>query len=288
MINNKTFYTTVDNHRLQIADENSHYGGDINSYNNCLTRVFAKLFRQSMEANFNGKTRSVNKNAYAEFLKNNGIQANKENIHNFVDFNKAMMRRNTDWTGNGYMRDHLTSSKSHKLFKKLVFAMYAQNINKAQKLAGQGANIEEEFWNRDNYGLSFNQIQSALPTAPLQFTATRYNPLLLAVRNGLSEFAQFLIKIGASRNFVGETTRFTRTISHIDNQYHVHTGFIPVHHHHGYRHGPRHHIHHHGVHHVPYAHVDRQTIVHYNDAAQKLSTHFVDANLKLVTQPANQ
>lgn len=32
------FYVTVDRSRLHIANESSHYGGSINSYNNFLTR----------------------------------------------------------------------------------------------------------------------------------------------------------------------------------------------------------------------------------------------------------
>ena len=91
-----------------------------------------------MEANFNGKTRAVNKKNYERFLKHNGINANKENIRDFVDFNSTMRGSNSDWSHNGHMRNHLTNTKSYKLFKKLVYAMHAPNINQAQKLAGKG------------------------------------------------------------------------------------------------------------------------------------------------------
>ncbi len=278
MINN-TFYTTVDKNRLQIADENSYYGGSLNSYNNFLSRLFAKVFRKSMTVNFDGnKEFKVNKKSYQKLLQNNGVNA--KNIANFTDFNRVMKDHKQAWNRNGYIRNHLSRSKSHRLFKKLVYALQNRNMNKAHQLACKGANIERDFWERDNgYGISFNQITTNLPKQTLQFTATRYNPILYAAKNNLNHFVNFLVKIGSSTNFVGETARFNRVITHVENQYHVEPRLVPV-----YRYNR--HARRQQVQYVPYPEVRRETIVHYRDAKNKLYDHFLDANLHFVSQVA--
>lgn len=60
------------------------------------------------------------------------------------------------------MRDHLSKSKSEKLFSKLVLAIHQDQPEKAQKLAGQGAALEKEFWKREDEILFCNPIYDAL------------------------------------------------------------------------------------------------------------------------------
>lgn len=275
---NNIFYTTVDKNRLHIADENSHFGGSINSYNNFLTRFFANLFRKSIVININEKKRTVNRKSYEVFLNKNGIVASKENLKEFVNFNTAMVKRTQDWTQNHYMRYHLTRSKSKKLFKKMIHALYNQKITEAQKLAGKGANIELVFWERGAFGLSFNELGSRLPKRSLEFHATRYNTILYAAKKGCAEFVQFLLKIGSGTDYVGETVKYKRRISHVENHYQLNYRYAPV-----YQRTPRYP----GYYRSNYVltpQIDRETIIHFNDKKEILYQHYLDNNCNYITQ----
>lgn len=258
---NSIYYTTVDKHRLHIADENSHYGGSINSYNNFLTRFFAKIFGKSMKVNMDGKTRTVNKKNYEKFLSDNGIQANKNNIHMFKNFKQAMAGRTRDWGHCDYMRNHLSRSKSNKLFQKLVYAIQKGHLEKAKNLAGKGADVEKVFWERNGHGITFSHLTSNLPDQPLNFRATRYNPILYAAMKGHVDLTRFLKQIGSSTNFQGETVQFRRMLTHVENRpVIIYYGNTP--------------------------HVEYETIENYADGTNKLSTHYLheeNGNLNVIS-----
>ncbi|QLH35546.1 MAG: hypothetical protein HWD61_04875 [Parachlamydiaceae bacterium] len=116
---NYNFYSTVDHHRLHLADENSRYIGNINCYNNFLTRFFSKMFGKALTVDFHGKMRTINVKSYIKFLKSHGLMANSENILNFANFSQVLKRQN-DWSQGGFMRDFISKPKTHKLFKNLL------------------------------------------------------------------------------------------------------------------------------------------------------------------------
>lgn len=267
MINNQIYYNTVDKHRLHVADEASNYGGSINSYNNFISSFFARTFKKSLNVIFNGNICILNKKSYKKFLRNNGINASDKNIFKFTDFNKAMTGHHENWQFNGHMRDHLSLAKSHKMFVKLVYTIKNQNITKAKQLIGQGANIEKDFWEREDYGISFNEINYKLPEGTLTFIATQYNPILYAAKNNFADLVRFLIKVGSSQAYQGKTVSFTRSISHIEKRI-VRQPFV-----HSGRNGNFRYL----------SQYQQQTIIHYRNSQKKLKDHYLDANFNFVT-----
>ncbi|QLH35551.1 MAG: hypothetical protein HWD61_04900 [Parachlamydiaceae bacterium] len=156
----------------------------------------------------------------------------------------------------------------------MVHAIASGRIAHAQLFAGKGANLEQNFWDRNGYGISFHAVTSFIPKAALKFTATRYNPILYAAKNSYNELAEFLKRIGASTNCKGETIKVKRSISHIENQYHVshHATHVVG----GYGYRPRYVVYQPQVHH--------ETIVHFQDKQKVLNRHSLDENLHYVTE----
>lgn len=277
------FYATVDRHQLHIADDRSQYGGKINSYNNFLTRFFARLFGQAVNVEFTGKTRTLNKKSYESFLNNNGIEANKENIKDFTDFNLTMHNRIGNWNNNGYIRYAISREKSTKLFKKMVLALNYGNLEKAKALACKGANLENTFWDAKEKGICFAPPLYLAPKRPMKIIATRYTPILFAAKNGFIPFARFLKNIGADTQINTETVKFKRKIAHVENQYHIRHRVTPVYDHH-YHAPQRPHRHQPNYVYTPY--VQKETVVHYTDKRKTMSTHFLDDNFQFHTVPA--
>ncbi|QLH35548.1 MAG: hypothetical protein HWD61_04885 [Parachlamydiaceae bacterium] len=147
-----------------------------------------------MQVNFHGKLRAVNKTSYEKFLKTNGVIVSANNLHCFKNFNEAMKTQSVCWVQNGSMRDHLSKSKSEKLFSKLVLAIHQDQPEKAQKLAGQGAALEKEFWKREDEILFCNPIYDAL-TSYKDFSAIKLSPILYAA------YKRNLVKMLTYKNY---------------------------------------------------------------------------------------
>jgi hypothetical protein len=133
-------YTTHDSGKLHIAIDNN-YLGSVNTYNNFFTRFFAGLFNTSMEIIINNKKRIVNISSYRKLLK----KVNKNLIPSECkNFNEVAPLKITD--SYSLMNFHLSKKKRRELFRKLVYALVNEEIEKARKLVGKGANLKDKFW----------------------------------------------------------------------------------------------------------------------------------------------
>lgn len=206
-------YTTVDNGKLHIGiDEN--YAGSIDSYNNFLTRFFAKLFGWSTEMTINNKTRQVSKSDYMRWLNSNTAYSNvtKETVQNFADFHKLDVKAADGSLGR--MRDHLSQYKTEKLFEKMVLALAVnKDVDAAKKYAAKGANLDGYFWVRDSLPISFTTIKADLDDdKAVEFRAGHLTPLLFAAERGYKTFCDFLRKLQANQNLVGEYVLFSKKV----------------------------------------------------------------------------
>lgn len=268
--------STVDHSRLYVADTDGHYMGNINSYNNWFTRLFAFIGQKSMKVDFNGKTRTVNKISYEKFLRVNGIETNQNHINEFAAFQMVLMRRRPNQP-RSFMRDHLSTSKTQKLLKKLVFAMVGNNEGKVQQLALKGANINGEFWDRGRYGFTTSaNVFHDLPQQVLDFRATKYTPILYAAETRNVLLVPFFQRLNANLRSHGQTISARRSFSHIENRVHVERSYVPVYY------GRRRTIY------APQADIYNETIVHYRDTTKQLQDHYLDENLRYISRNVNR
>ena len=161
-------FTTVDGGRTHIAFD-QYYQGSVNSYNNCFTKFFASIFGKTIDVNIGGKTSRFNKSSYLEFLNNHGVNAAKNELGKFRQFSLdsvKMVNKN-----NGFMRDNLSESKSGKLYGKMVRSLARNDVNeyRVKRLIGKGALMQQHFWVRDGFGVSFGTIKQGLPMEKLEF-----------------------------------------------------------------------------------------------------------------------
>lgn len=197
---NYNFYSTVDHHRLHLADENSRYIGNINCYNNFLTRFFSKMFGKALTVDFHGKMRTINVKSYIKFLKSHGLMANSENILNFANFSQVLKRQN-DWSQGGFMRDFISKPKRISSLK-TYYSHSTRRSNKSPKFAGQGADIEQTFWEKSNHQICLgSSLSSHLPTSSMSDKMTQLNPLFYSAKKNYTELSKFLVSIGAKKNF---------------------------------------------------------------------------------------
>jgi len=212
----RIFYTTRDLGRLHIADEHSRYGGSVNVYNNFITKFFAQLLGIGFKININQKNYIVNRQSYEKFLIKQGIKVSPT-PQLYQDFNQVMLQAQESWRKNPYMRQKLSYQKSFRLFKKMVVAMRSSNIERTQRLANKGANLDEKFWERNHgYGLSFNSNpKQDIRTYRFNFTATHFSPILWAAKNNNTNLVNFYKQLGANTNLEGVTSKFRQHISDV-------------------------------------------------------------------------
>lgn len=128
--------------RLHIglaASENSQVkklGLGITSYNNFITRLFARIFGTSTEVEIAGKIRCVNKISYENHLKSIGIQ-----IQNDVDIfaYDKLVKENKVNISNEILGSNFSHKRREFLFLKLIGNLRAGNTKKVIKLARKGA-----------------------------------------------------------------------------------------------------------------------------------------------------
>lgn len=223
MINNQV-YTTLSNYETHIAIGNK-YVGKVNSYQNPVTRFLSKLFRISMEVDFNGKTKTVNKNEYkklVKFLLNKEINISESQFRKFnsiVDDKLDLSHVNKNQT----MRDAIGSKKSFELFVKLAIAIRDNNMNQASKLIGKGANLEQEFYiSEKDRTIAFGRDYDAINHEGTQ-KIFKLNPLLIAAQKENSELVQKLIDFGAKIDHIGSEylleKRYQRDYEQVDVGY---------------------------------------------------------------------
>ena len=205
------YYHTIDRNRLQIADSDSKYMGSINSYNNAITRFFADLCDLSMKIDINGKTRHVNINSYHKFLRLHTnitfptalICTTHSPVYSYINFSQTMDKhgnKNT-WENNGYICVHLSNSKSLRLGEKLIRSIWDGKYPQAIDYAGKGADIEIKFWDRGNYGLSFQACTNLDFDHSMQIPMKSHSPLSYVTQKSSSDtnyIVNYLKTIGAT------------------------------------------------------------------------------------------
>lgn len=209
-------YTTVDAGKLHIAiDEN--YAGSIDSYNNFLTKFFAKLLGWSTEVVINNKTRQLSKSDYLRWLNSNTAygDVSNESLATFADFHKLEVKAANGSLGR--MRDHLSQSKSQRLFEKMVLALAVnKDVEAAKKYAAKGANLDGYFWVRDGQPISFTTVDADLADdKAVEFRAGRLTPLLFAAERGYKTFCDFARKLQADQKLEGQYLLFSKKIMEV-------------------------------------------------------------------------
>lgn len=265
------FYTTKDQGRLHIADEHSRYGGSVNIYNNLITKFFTQLLGIGTSINFNGKNYIVNKQSYYNFLVRQGIKVFPD-ASLYHHFNEVMVQSQRNWKNNPYMRQKLSYEKSFRLFKKMVYAMRSSHIERTQKLANKGAQLDAKFWERNHgYGLSFNHDPAAgIDSYEYHFKATQFSPILWAAKNKNSDLVAFFQGLGANTGAQGETSKFNRRIVDVENRMHIHPTFVSF----SYRRR-------HGL--MAFPSIHESTYVRTKDHKQRMFNHHLDSHLNYIS-----
>lgn len=209
---NPNIYSVVDQKRLHIGI-NEGYSGSINSYNNFITKTVAWIFRMSEKIVINGKTRHVNKESYAAWLRENtehsSVQA--KDIKNFSNVHSLQLFR----PDKGLMRSALSTEKSTLLYHKFVTALTQGDFQRAKNYIGKGAEINGSFWVREGFGISHTTMKSDLPYKTLAMRASLQTPLIYSASRYNIELCNFLLRFQADISAIGEEVQFTRTITNV-------------------------------------------------------------------------
>lgn len=201
-------YKTVDNGRLHLAKD-EYYIGSVNSYNNCITRFFANLFKKTIKVFIAGEEHCFNAKSYRNMLQRYGVEVNLENIGQFSKLEEFQILPQE----HSLMRANLSISKVNKLTRRLINALHQNNVNLAKQYVGQGADINHFYWDRGNHGISFKDLKDGLPNTSLNMTATKYTPFMKARELGYQNLGDFMVDAKATP-CEGEVVNFHRSVIH--------------------------------------------------------------------------
>jgi len=205
-------YTTVSNHRTHVA-VGKDYVGSVNSYQCCLTKLVARLFRRSIRVNFDGKERSINRGEYLSLLHNLGhTEISKRNIDQCRNFRS--MIEGVKLSQGIRMTQAIAESDRRGLFYKLAEAISRGEIVKAQEMIGKGAALDMQYCDRGRFGVSFGSCKQGLSSEKAyDFKVFEGAPILQAARKGYTSIVQQLLEFGAMANTVGRGYTFHRVIT---------------------------------------------------------------------------
>lgn len=220
MSNISNVFTTVSNGATHVAIGKS-YLGKVDSYNNCFTQFFAWLFGRSIQVNFEGKVRSVNKESYVNLLQELGVTAAKvDQVQKFTLFKQVA--KGVDLTKRTLtMREAVGDTTRQALYKKLVEALCEGNTVRAKLMIGKGAALEFEAYDRGNqHSPAFSRdIDGLYSGTKYSFTVFKGTPLLIAARRANKVAVEMLKEFGADTNAVGKQYSFKREIEGVSRSY---------------------------------------------------------------------
>lgn len=202
--------STVDNGRTYLS-----YNGlsinSIDSYNNWFTKLFARVFGLSVDVEINGKIRSLNKADYAYWINCNtdqiGITASTaEQFTKFCLLNIIPPPQAHAVPINQRISPH----RAQSLFRKLVKSF--NNPAKCELYVRKGAALNEIFWTRGQYGISFGGKTDGLPDKKIQIDIFKYTPLLYAAERVGPELCLLMKTLGASSQIQGKRYEFSRDL----------------------------------------------------------------------------
>lgn len=199
-------HTVVNNRRLHLAN-GADYQGSVNSYNNFITKSITKSLRFSQYITINNEKICVNKKSYHRLLSELKVADSDNGYKNFDRLTCSYINNR------GLMRNRITAYKSEKLGRQFINAFLANDMQKATRLLGQGANIDKHFWLKEGHGPFFNYPGEGLSfqTHP-PFKATKYTPFLYAVSNNNEQLKNLLQEYQANEGLFGQECQFERKI----------------------------------------------------------------------------
>ena len=207
--------TYIARDKANVGDFKSYFVGDVNSYNNFFTRFFARLFEVSIQVNFDGKWRDVNKKSYVKLLHKLGItDARVSNLAQYTRFKPYT--DGIDLTGKT-MREALPYSKQERLLLGLGRAILQNNTEKALRKIGKGALVDQAYYDRGVFGPSlYSEGEGLSSERRYQFSVFLGAPIMQAARKGLTDVARRLHQVDARIDCVGQSYTFLREITGID------------------------------------------------------------------------
>lgn len=199
-----TIYATYDEGRFHIAVQHA-YAGSIKGYNGGMDWMFAKLFKKTKTVQVGGRKVEVNKRSLKNFLMANGYKTKFINSVRTLDGIGLSSDREIK------MREMLTQETIDRLTHGLLHALMKGNYEDAERLAGEGAEVNLFFWERENdAGRYFSHYSKLLPYENLETSAHRWTPVLYSAANDQRRLTRFLIKLGGDRNERGMRIHFKR------------------------------------------------------------------------------
>lgn len=201
--------STVDNGRTHLS-----YNGlsidSIDSYNNCFTKLFAWVFGWSVSVEIDGKIRSLNKADYANWINSHtdqiGITASAT-----AQFTKLCLLNIRPPQAHALPINQLLSpQRADTLFRKLVRNFH--NPLLCTSYVKKGASLNQTFWTRGEYGISFGGKTDGLPDKKIQANICKYTPLLYAADRAAPELCLLMKSLGASPEIHGERYDFSRDL----------------------------------------------------------------------------
>jgi hypothetical protein len=212
-INN--IYTTISDGQTHIAAD-TKYIGTVSSYNNSISKFFASLFGLSVNVNFDGKIRSLNKESYKYLLHN--LTQNKTTTIGQHTLFRSVAENVALPVNNLKMRDVISSTDKHSLFRKLAQAISRGETQRALMLIGKGAEVDNEYFDRSPISPSFYRDSDGLSSeSKYQFTVFKAPPIVQAVKKANRAVVDFLKEAGADTNRVGNEYGFQREITSVDH-----------------------------------------------------------------------
>lgn len=282
MINSiHNIYTTISDGQTHIAAD-TKYVGSVSSYNNAVTQLFASLFGLSVNVNFDGKVRSLNKESYKNLLRSlthdTIATVGRYTLFRSVAENVALPVHNLK------MRDVVSANDREILFQKLSQAISRGDTQRALLLIGKGANLDKEYFDRSPKSPSFYSDSDGLSSeSRYQFTVFKAPPIVQAARKANRAVVDFLKEAGANTDRVGKKYDFKREIISVDRTLElVHEPHFVHHTHqiHNRYHGHSH-IRHHQVVYTP--ELRERTIVNTQDFRTNEVNYKLDSDLNLVS-----
>jgi hypothetical protein len=173
-------YTTVSEGRTHIA-LGPQYLGSVNSYNNPLTQCAARILGWSLEVDFDGKLRSLDKNSYTTLVKNLTKISEIDNISNYTLFRTNVLDCPTFQLpkNNIRMRDVILQEDSQNLFIKLTLAIFERNTQRALFLIGKGAALDR-YVTRDYFQDNISAFRYHTGRSGSENQSTKLTPIHLA------------------------------------------------------------------------------------------------------------
>lgn len=239
MSNNiNTIYTTVSNGQTHIAAD-TKYIGSVDSYNNGFTQLFAWTLGRSINVNFDGKVRTLNKESYENLIRNLAQSNLFGGIDQYTQFrpvaeNVALPNTNMK------MRDVITNEDRNVLFQKLAQSISSGNTTKALLMIGKGAELDKAYFERnDRYPSFYSDTEGLFSETRYAFNVFHAAPIMQAAKKANSKVVEFLKEAGANTTSVGQEYAFKREIVDVQRnlEFTYEPRFVPHHHHHhGYHH----------------------------------------------------